>query len=357
MDDGAQDFPAAHSMDTTWFGVDEDGELAIFETGEGGSVPIAYGGPPDSTAWWDVFKACPLDDKHIRHVPIDGAALAALCTPDALQKNLKAHKAQSYSLNVVIRYADEAAVIEPEPDGPGYWIEPLRFAGPDIVVLYPEGLRWDKVETAVATGCVIGIAPPSDGMTMVDAEAEAQGLIRDQLVDAMPDYERKYRLKPDDFWPQKFLGFHFYDADDMSTIYDARRRPVKALKLADLPLDAEIRAGIVKFPGVRFAEAAAIQPVALMECGQWGDQWAAIDGSLHGRQDFTGGVLRDEQGEPYDTQAVWRMGVRPIGTLPVKIDYKAWEQAEAAANPQTAAPKSAPARSSWLGWLGFGQRK
>jgi hypothetical protein len=225
-------------------------------------------------------------------------------------------------------------------------------------VLYPEGVRWDEVERRIAAGGVIGIAPPSDGLSMIDAEAEAQGLIRDQLLSAMPDYERKYRLKPDEFWPQKFIGFHFYDADDMSTIYGARRRPAKALKLSDIPLDEETRSGIVTFPGLRFAETAAIQPLALMECGQWGDQWAGIDGTLHGRQDFTGGVLRDGKGQPYDREAILRMGVRPIGTLPVKIDYKAWEAAEeVAGNPPAAASNSAPARSSWLGWFGFGRRK
>ncbi|MBS2018178.1 MAG: hypothetical protein JST00_35230 [Deltaproteobacteria bacterium] len=33
------DFPAAHSMDTTWFAVDRDGNVAMFETGESGAVP------------------------------------------------------------------------------------------------------------------------------------------------------------------------------------------------------------------------------------------------------------------------------------------------------------------------------
>lgn len=31
--------PAAHSMDTAWFGVDADGNLALFDTGEAGALP------------------------------------------------------------------------------------------------------------------------------------------------------------------------------------------------------------------------------------------------------------------------------------------------------------------------------
>jgi hypothetical protein len=33
------DFPAAHSMDTTWFAVDADGCVGVFDSGEGGAVP------------------------------------------------------------------------------------------------------------------------------------------------------------------------------------------------------------------------------------------------------------------------------------------------------------------------------
>src|SRR5690349_16321006 len=33
------DFPAAHSMDTTWFAVDRDGHVACFSSGEAGAVP------------------------------------------------------------------------------------------------------------------------------------------------------------------------------------------------------------------------------------------------------------------------------------------------------------------------------
>ena len=34
-----EDFPAAHSMDTTWFAVDAVGHVGVFETGEDGIVP------------------------------------------------------------------------------------------------------------------------------------------------------------------------------------------------------------------------------------------------------------------------------------------------------------------------------
>jgi hypothetical protein len=37
----ASDFPAAHSMDTTWFAVDQEGNVGMFKSGEDGHVPEA----------------------------------------------------------------------------------------------------------------------------------------------------------------------------------------------------------------------------------------------------------------------------------------------------------------------------
>ncbi len=37
-----EDYPAAHSMDTTWFAVDEDGFVGQFDSGEAGAVPEVF---------------------------------------------------------------------------------------------------------------------------------------------------------------------------------------------------------------------------------------------------------------------------------------------------------------------------
>jgi len=36
----SSDYPAAHSMDTMWFAIDAEGNVAVFESGEAGAVPI-----------------------------------------------------------------------------------------------------------------------------------------------------------------------------------------------------------------------------------------------------------------------------------------------------------------------------
>lgn len=54
-----EDFPAAHSMDTSWFGVDDAGEIAYLESGEPGVMPLNA----ESHHWSELFSQCPLDQK------------------------------------------------------------------------------------------------------------------------------------------------------------------------------------------------------------------------------------------------------------------------------------------------------
>src|SRR5215468_7860598 len=59
------DFPAAHSMDTTWFAVDRDGHIGVFESGEPGAVPKQVdesggrSGGIDDAAVLDAIKSLP----------------------------------------------------------------------------------------------------------------------------------------------------------------------------------------------------------------------------------------------------------------------------------------------------------
>ena len=41
MECSSDDYPAAHSMDTSWFAIDEAGRVAVFDSGEDGAVPLA----------------------------------------------------------------------------------------------------------------------------------------------------------------------------------------------------------------------------------------------------------------------------------------------------------------------------
>lgn len=53
------DYPAAHSMDTSWFAIDEAGRVAVFNSGEDGAVPIdaiSLGGASESDRDADTIR-------------------------------------------------------------------------------------------------------------------------------------------------------------------------------------------------------------------------------------------------------------------------------------------------------------
>ena len=62
MPDPRDDYPAAHSMDTTWFAVDADGHLAVFDSGEDGAVPEAV---TSDAECWEVAKRLGRDVPHL----------------------------------------------------------------------------------------------------------------------------------------------------------------------------------------------------------------------------------------------------------------------------------------------------
>ena len=72
------DFPAAHSMDTDWFAVDADGNVAIFNSSEGGAVPYFSQDFFNTTPVYDVKDFCtllPRDEAGIVHLITEGKFL------------------------------------------------------------------------------------------------------------------------------------------------------------------------------------------------------------------------------------------------------------------------------------------
>jgi len=51
-----KDFPAAHSNDTDWFAVDEDGNLALFEPRSEGASPAGWSEESFSNSWYDLSQ-------------------------------------------------------------------------------------------------------------------------------------------------------------------------------------------------------------------------------------------------------------------------------------------------------------
>src|SRR5579875_3709198 len=60
MPEQADDFPAAHSMDTSWFAVDGSGNIGLFTSHEHGPVPQALGEQDIDALIESMVTRCPL---------------------------------------------------------------------------------------------------------------------------------------------------------------------------------------------------------------------------------------------------------------------------------------------------------
>jgi hypothetical protein len=333
--DIAEDFPAAHSMDTAWFGVDDAGEIAVFDTGPDAAVPvISKDRELHWLGWQDLFSKCPEDDKGFRRIPVDGRPLAALCDPGMLTVNLKSCSRWFF---VAVFASDGAVVPAPTSDDGISRRLHLRFSGPDIVVLYEGVAPLAGIQRIAKEGGVVGVAPAWDNISRFDCLIEAQGVTKTQAKAALKLNEGLwgYRGKcsgSDNRWLDKYLGVHGYSGH--STFYQAAFRPRVPLKLSDFSIEEIEHTGFVPLPGIRFADTAAIQPFAFMDCTLLGKIWVGADGSFHHtiackygklcERTYKNCRLCGENGEPLNGEAWRRIAIRPAGVLPVPIDHEAW---------------------------------
>lgn len=77
-----KNYPAAHSMDSYWFGVDLDGNIGVFDTGESGPIPNNAKSSVDG--FWFLLKELEMDSEGIRHFYMPKDSLNEFLTIDPL---------------------------------------------------------------------------------------------------------------------------------------------------------------------------------------------------------------------------------------------------------------------------------
>ncbi len=311
------DFPAAHSMDTTWFGVDEDGEIAAFRTGENGPVPKqARDGKENFPE--TIYDTCPIDDKGITHIPADGDHLAALCDKSFLPKpritNItRKRQSNPNTGSIAILFSDKAHLIRPSTYRPAYL---FRYHQP---LVYYHGISHDELTQAIKENKILSCTF-GDGKTGLENGASAQGITEEEFKTNLSNineyYEHRYQ-KETFYWFYKYFGIHVYEARYGPKYFEAEYRPANPIKYDNLPKSD--KTPIIKIPNIKFSETAAIQPLALFECSTWqgqSTQWFSLDGLFHIGQKFEHEMLIDKTGEPFSDDQLSQMSFRPIGTTP-----------------------------------------
>jgi hypothetical protein len=332
-----QDFPAAHSMDTSWFGIDENGEIAIFETGENGCLPSAATYSMEQPTWNDFFQLFPKDEDGFYLIPLDGAELAELCTPNNLTKTIEAAEQRKvYSEFFILLMASEKSIKLFSPNSEDVkdewdYEKPLRFRGRQPLLFVPyTDVTIKKIKEGIKSNEILGIAPLKRNPSRIEKAADAQGLSIENYLKSFSKYSLSYikkdLKKENEEWFREFLGLHFFGPDDETGFYEAEMRPKVPLKISDLSEKQKRILNPVKFENLKFSETAAIQPAALTDVDQWGmgKTWIDIKGKFHKTQKFKKGVLLKEDKTPYTQEEINKLAIRPLGETPIDPDTIEW---------------------------------
>lgn len=232
------DFPAAHSMDTTWFAVDRDGHVALFDSGENGAV--AEGA------------------SHLGHtVSLD---------------DLAAHAPPGAALD------DADALYATAP--PGHAYEHPR--GEARLVTFVRSL--DAVADAIAAGSAVAL-PGEKRVAVVWGSDPGDALERlHQARSCRRCVLLEHRARTHDGREPGDVGVYLYDhAPDHATPHPYTRvqRPSRPLRVDALPAPLQAKVKGVVLTAVSFEHEARIQPFELVPSHAYGASgWCGRDGEV-----------------------------------------------------------------------------
>jgi len=225
-------------MDTAWFAVDRDGNVAVFETGEAGAAPkVAYIGE-DHYGLLEELRATPP------------------CT--AAVYDLEGYRTSNSQSHVTPRGTRDVLVF-------------LRDAETEKDRLDAIGAK--AVAVSEGAGFLVPHAYPNKAFfDHIHA--------RDLCLGCFYDYEEESDVAEHGL-------YRFAHAEDwISGPYALLTRPEVPVKVDDLPADLASKA--IVFDG-RFADAPTVQPAELWESESWGPAWLSRDGKtvrpFPGRED------------------------------------------------------------------------
>jgi hypothetical protein len=224
------DFPAAHSMDTAWFAIDNDGNVALFETGESGAVP--------EEAYTD--DAYSMQDE-VRALPSNGFKFDP----------------QGYAET---RWSDHAIDPDEEADAD---TEVFMFLT-DTVPTQDLLARLDAEEMQATQGkCFRLKLRDRAAYAELHARAACAGCYRD------------YGEREEDLASHGIYRYSHTCENWIAGPYARSTVPAKPLAIDDIP--ASIKKIAVAFDG-RFADTQKLQPAEHWSCSSWEAGWLSSDG-------------------------------------------------------------------------------
>jgi hypothetical protein len=251
-DDGdsqtAADYPAAHSMDTDWFAVDQDGHVAVFETGATGAVPtVAHLERRDELIAdpFDVLAEIQRSRTTLTEPVYDLAVLGTPRLPTAC-----GHYGQITDRRIrhsnTLMFLPTLDPVEREIDAG--WARPVRASEGAAVI-------WRVLPAHT-------FARLHDGGLCRYCETRWRSLFEDQATEPAQ------------------VGLFHYDQPVYwcATAYYRDSSPLQPLHVSELGDSVCALVERMRFLEIRFQETPYIQPLELVPCYMWGPEWLASDG-------------------------------------------------------------------------------
>jgi hypothetical protein len=300
------DYPAAHSMDTEWFAVDREGNVAMFDTGECGQVPVG-------AVTLDQDAATRLTDlvlpaRPVAPVIFDPTFLLAANTADHVGRGEHVHDSPlvvflgvppTTHLPLTVSLAEQPRDRSPAlgsgspPPSSNGGLEPMLPLVRDMASLgrllacgdartlaalsaLQDALRDGRARPLPsAVGVCFLLGPGTQELRSLLHQSNACSACDDDD----PDDEiegRETRLSGHGI----YVYLSEFDYGRTAGLYLRHRLPAVPLKLSELPADLQAAIGAVRFDRLSFAESPAVQPMETHECNTWGEMTAyrTVDG-------------------------------------------------------------------------------
>lgn len=281
-----QDFPAAHSMDTEWFAVDADGNIALFDSGEGGAVPESNDmlqkdaqAKGMSMTWymnniqalfWEWSRES--SDRVVRiALPSDRILRVLGTNPHKLEIGIRNPDnifSKIIPSSIYTSWIDEREISNPDSDGSWgtpntHWLlVPSGNESPILEIVKNNALR-DRDYVVLFSGEPTLIFLPQCPLTTV-----RMLLSKGHLQFALPLEAYRNGLAT-------LLGLFSYWHDYSNLFpYECDGQPIYPLNLSDLPQKLQDVLAWNRFDNIRFSESRKIQPIEHTRCHTWyRDKW------------------------------------------------------------------------------------
>ncbi len=243
-----EDYPAAHSMDTEWYAIDEDGHIAQFYSFDVGAIPVDF---------LDKFY----EEGNVGNILIEAW----------LQKDEKGWIYLECDYNLIQEIITEKSESSKEPKP----INDVEYA----ILLVVESEK------------VIDDLTFVDGIVYFNKEKTIFYIRECYSTDELEKAYQKGKIKSyADFYfdykeVAKLLGFFIYEANSIEP-YERIYSPKTSKKIEDMPESIRDKLSTVVFKGVKFRDYQNLQPPQHVKSRGWYSSWINYEGKLVKFEDY-----------------------------------------------------------------------